>query len=155
MSIAKHWNKLTAGAAAIALILLMMAWHPWNSGDEPEIMVYKSATCGCCEQWVKHLEADGFKVKTQNVADLSQIKQRYGVTQNLLACHTALVDGYVVEGHVPAATIRRLLAERPAIKGLSVPGMPAGSPGMEVGYSEPYAVLAFDANGNSSVYERR
>lgn len=117
-----------------------------------EISVYKSPTCGCCSKWVRHLEANGFSVKSYDVKDVNSYKDRYGVPVSLGACHTAIVDGYVVEGHVPAADIRRLLAERPAIKGIAVPGMPAGSPGMEGPVTEKYDVLSFDAKGGIKTF---
>src|SRR5258706_13409180 len=112
-----------------------------------EIAVYKSATCGCCSKWVRYLEASGFQVKAYDVQNVASYKERYGIPQALDACHTAMVEGYVVEGHVPVEDIRRLLKERPAIKGLVVPGMPAGSPGMEGPITEKYDVLSFDAKG--------
>jgi hypothetical protein len=98
--------------------------------------------------------ANGFRVKSVNVDDVTPYKSRYGVTPPLASCHTAVIDGYVVEGHVPAADIKRMLKERPRIKGLAVPGMPSGSPGMEQGYNDPYEVLSFDNAGNLSVYSK-
>jgi len=103
---------------------------------------------------VGHLRANGFKVKIEDHNDLGPIKARYGVPRSLEGCHTALVDGYVVEGHVQATTIRRLLRERPAVAGIAVPGMPAGSPGMETGgRPERYNVLTFDRSGKTTIYE--
>ena len=104
-----------------------------------------------------HLRASGYPVKAENVPDVTPIKQRYGVPKRLQACHTALVEGYVIEGHVPADLIDRLLRERPSAAGLAVPGMPAGSPGMELPgqKSEPYQVLLFDRSGKSSVFATR
>ena len=119
-----------------------------------EIMVYKPPTCGCCSKWVRHLEANGFKVMTYDVQNVYSTKQRFGVPDSLTACHTALVEGYVIEGHVPAADIERLLRERPAVKGLAVPGMPAGSPGMEGSGKESYDVQTFDASGGTGVFAR-
>jgi hypothetical protein len=112
----------------------------------PKITVTKDPTCGCCAGWTEHVRAAGFPVETN---ELNRVKVRLGVPSNLAACHTAEVDGYVVEGHVPATTIKRLLAERPAVKGLAVRGMPVGSPGMEVEGAEPetYDVIAFGSNG--------
>ena len=111
------------------------------------VTVYKSPTCGCCTEWVAHLRANGFKVEAHDMNDVSPIRRRYGVPGALASCHTALVGGYAIEGHVPAADIKRLLRERPKVIGLSVPGMVAGSPGMEQGTAQPYETLAFDANG--------
>ena len=96
----------------------------------PLITVYKSPNCGCCVKWVEYLQNEGFEVKAVNRDDLSSTKQRAGVPPEMSSCHTALVDGYVIEGHVPAQAIRKLLKERPDTRGLAVPGMPANSPGM-------------------------
>jgi hypothetical protein len=120
--------------------------------DEPRITVYKTPTCGCCTKWVSHLEHNGFEVETVDMRDLRMIKSLSGVTPALASCHTAQVGGYVVEGHVPAADIKRLLRERPDVKGLTVPGMPHGSPGMETGRKDPYQVLTFDGAGNTEVF---
>jgi hypothetical protein len=97
---------------------------------QPEITVYKSPTCGCCEAWVEYLLGEGFRVKAFDRKELNSLKREVGVTKEMASCHTATVDGYVIEGHVPAAPIRKLLAERPKTKGLAVPGMPLNSPGM-------------------------
>ncbi|MDH3514133.1 MAG: DUF411 domain-containing protein [Gammaproteobacteria bacterium] len=125
-----------------------------RAADANEITVYKSPFCGCCKSWEKHMEANGFTVKSVAVDDLRRYKSKYGVADSLASCHTAVIDGYVVEGHVPAADVKRMLKERPAIRGLAVPGMPSGSPGMEQGYNDPYDVLTFDKKGNLSVYSR-
>lgn len=117
------------------------------------ITVYKSPTCGCCGDWVKHLEQNGFAVAVHDVDDVDPFKRKAGLTPQLASCHTAFVDGYAVEGHVPAADIKRLLAERPAARGLTVPGMPLGSPGMEVeGRSDDYQVLLFRDGGDTRVF---
>ncbi len=118
----------------------------------PTVLVYKTESCGCCNGWVDHLRAAGFTVDARNVVDLMSIKRDAGVSASHASCHTALVDGYVVEGHVPADQIRRLLAERPVVAGLAVPGMPTGSPGMEGPGAAPYQILAFDRRGGSTVY---
>jgi hypothetical protein len=118
-----------------------------------EVTVYKSPTCGCCKQWVTHMQANGFTVKAHDVADIVQYKTANGVPLMLGSCHTAIVGGYVIEGHVPASDIRRLLKERPPVRGLAVPGMPVGSPGMEQGgHKDHYNVLTFDAQGRTTVY---
>lgn len=120
-----------------------------------EITVYKSATCGCCKEWVNHLQANGFNVKAQDVSDLMSYKSANDVPMKLGSCHTATVDGYVIEGHVPANDIKRLLKERPPVSGLAVPGMPVGSPGMEQGgQKDRYDVLTFNKQGGTSVYAR-
>jgi hypothetical protein len=119
----------------------------------PEMVVYKSPTCGCCKDWVKHLQANGLAVKTVDVADLAAVRARFSVPDRLAACHTAVIGGYVVEGHVPAAAVKRLLAEKPGAIGISVPGMPIGSPGMEGANPEPFGVVVFDERGRSKVFE--
>ena len=122
--------------------------------DAIEITVYKSTTCKCCDKWVDHLRDAGFTVTSQNSSDMNIIKSSTGVKPKLQSCHTALVEGYVIEGHVPASDIRRLIQERPAVSGLTVPGMPIGSPGMEGPYKDPYDVLTFDQKGQTKVYAR-
>lgn len=116
------------------------------------ITVYKTPTCGCCTNWVDHVRKAGYHVVAIDQNDLSDVKQRLGVSQQLSSCHTATVGGYVVEGHVPAQDIARLLADRPNVVGIAVPGMPAGSPGMEGFYSERYSVLTFDKAGATKVF---
>lgn len=118
------------------------------------VEVYKSATCGCCTKWVEHLKSHGFKVKTNDVANPSSYRAKFGVPDRLGSCHTALVEGYVIEGHVPAREIQRLLTERPRAKGLAVPGMPLGSPGMEGPRSDPYEVLLLQTDGKHTVYQK-
>ena len=118
------------------------------------IEVTKTPTCGCCGLWVDHLRAAGFEVRVTDVADLTPVARRLGVPDDLRSCHTGAVAGYALEGHVPAADIRRLLAERPAeAAGLAVPGMPMGSPGMDQsGHREPYATLLFTRDGRRRVF---
>ncbi|HKQ31093.1 MAG TPA: DUF411 domain-containing protein [Burkholderiales bacterium] len=126
---------------------LLCAVSTMTGASEPSIEVYKSPTCGCCGKWVKHLEANGFKVKAHDVDDVSVYKERFGVPVALGACHTAKVGDYAIEGHVPAEDIKRLLKERPKVKGIGVAGMPAGSPGMESPHPERYEVKSFDLDG--------
>ena len=121
---------------------------------EPQVTVYKTATCGCCKKWVSHLEENGFEVEAIDLRDLNMIKSMSGIKPGLASCHTARVGGYVVEGHVPADDIKRLLRERPEVKGLTVPGMPHGSPGMETGRQDPYQVLTFGADGKTEVFSQ-
>lgn len=118
----------------------------------PAIEVYKSATCGCCHEWVAHLRANGFTVNAHDVANPSDYREKFGVPKALGSCHTAVVGGYAIEGHVPAAEIKRLLAERPKAKGLAVPGMPLGSPGMEGPRKDPYDVVLIQSDGRHKVY---
>jgi hypothetical protein len=122
---------------------------------EPAITVYKSPTCGCCTEWADHLRTNGFAVETVDSLDLSRIKAMSGVRPQLASCHTAFVNGYVIEGHVPADDITRLLAEKPDARGLTVPGMPAGSPGMESPTPEHYQVLLIDKTGKTTVFATR
>lgn len=119
----------------------------------PAATVYKDPACGCCGAWVDHLKANGFPVTVHETQTVSDQKKRLGVPEALASCHTAVIDGYVIEGHVPAADIKRLLAERPRASGLAVPGMPQGSPGMETGKLDPYNVMLFDKAGKTSVYK--
>jgi hypothetical protein len=116
------------------------------------IEVWKDPGCGCCTKWVDHLKAAGFGVRTHEVNDVNAARAKNGVPQALGACHTARVGRYAIEGHVPAADIKRLLRERPEAAGLAVPGMPAGSPGMEADRTQPYDVLLFSADGRTRVY---
>ena len=120
---------------------------------QPQLVVFKSPTCGCCAKWVEYMEKNGFTAKVTNMPDLSAVKEQNGVTQRLSSCHTTLVGGYVIEGHVPVEDVKRLLKEKPAgIAGLAAPGMPAGSPGMDVPNSPSYQIIAFDKTGKTSVY---
>lgn len=120
----------------------------------PVVDVYKTPTCGCCSKWVDHLREEGFEVRTTDLHDLTDFKASHGVPRQLESCHTALVAGYVVEGHVPGVDVQRLLEERPAISGLAVPGMPIGSPGMEMprANAQPYDVIAFRNDGSTHVF---
>jgi hypothetical protein len=120
----------------------------------PAVQVYKDPTCGCCSLWVEHLRKAGFTATVTDVEDMTAIKTKYGVPVQARSCHTALLGGYVVEGHVPAADVQRLLKERPAIAGIGVAGMPIGSPGMEVAgvKPQPYDVLAFNKAGETQVF---
>ena len=120
-----------------------------------DILVYKSPTCGCCSAWIDHLKENGFEVEARDHTDMNPVKAVIGVPRHLRSCHTAVVDGYVVEGHVPADLITRMLTEKPDIKGLAVPGMPMGSPGMEGPRKDVYDVLTFDSKGRTSVYATR
>ncbi len=128
-----------------------------SSETLPVVTVYKSPTCGCCSSWVDHMREAGFEVEAHDVNDLAEVKSRLGVFPQHQSCHTAKVGDYVVEGHVPADLVQRLLQERPDVAGLAVPGMPRGSPGMEMpdGTKDDYDVIAFTADGESTVYASR
>jgi hypothetical protein len=126
-----------------------------QASELPEINAFRNPGCGCCEKWAEHLKAAGFRVTMTDDGDLAGRRRSLGVPEALAGCHVAQAGPYVIEGHVPAQDIVRLLKERPDALGLAVPGMPAGSPGMENdGSSEGYDVLIFSANGSNAVYER-
>jgi hypothetical protein len=131
---------LIAGAASLLQIGTLIA------GEKQVITVHKDPTCGCCSGWVQHLQKAGFDTKVLDTWDLDTVKKRLAIPDDLSACHTAEVAGYVIEGHVPAAALKRFLAEKPQATGLAVPGMPIGSPGMEGGRPEKYDVVLFTPN---------
>jgi len=142
-------GALAAAPLAMAAPTLMAA------PPLPEVHVFKTATCGCCGGWVEHLKASGFPVRVTEVDDTMAARQRLGMPDRFGSCHTASVVGYVLEGHVPADDVKRMLAQRPKSIGLAVPGMPVGSPGMEVGSrKDPYDVLLIDRSGQPSVYAK-
>lgn len=143
---------------SLLFLALAMLWGVpaiANDGAMPTIEVWKSATCQCCGNWVKHLEANGFAVKVNATEPgaLARLKREAGIGDKLASCHTAKIDGYVIEGHVPGTDIKRLVAEHPDAVGLAVPGMPVGSPGMEQGAeTEPYDVLLIKKDGTTEVF---
>lgn len=144
----------TAGLVAAATGAHRLLGQPVASPTP--ITVYKSASCGCCAKWVDHLRANGFAPTVHDEEGMDAIKDRLGVPSDMRSCHTAQLDRYVIEGHVPAADLRRLLKERPAIAGLAAPGMPASGPGMAVPGEplEPYEVLAFGRDGKSTTFAK-
>jgi hypothetical protein len=124
-----------------------------SAAAAPQLSVFKTPTCGCCQNWVEYMKANGFTAKVTNMPDVSSVKMQNGLPPRLASCHTTLVGGYVIEGHVPVEDVRRLLKEKPAgIAGIAAPGMPAGSPGMDVPNSPAYQIIAFDKTGRTSVY---
>ncbi|OFW27381.1 MAG: hypothetical protein A3H27_12055 [Acidobacteria bacterium RIFCSPLOWO2_02_FULL_59_13] len=143
----------------LALPLMAALLLSWGAGGvhaaDNEMKVFRDITCGCCMKWVEHLRANGFQVTVQDVPETNEYSRQHGVPDALRSCHVGIIAGYAIEGHVPAADIHRLLKERPAAKGLAAPGMPAGSPGMEVagGRRDRYSVMLFDAKGRASVYQ--
>ena len=144
--------KLAVAAMALGFAALIQAQ---TSPARPVMTVYKSPTCGCCSNWIAHMKENGFEVKSLDVDDIDVVKKGNGVPAAVSSCHTAVVGGYVVEGHVPASAVKRMLSEKPAIAGIAVPGMPAGSPGMEVpGRQDAYSVVSFDKAGKQSLYEK-
>ena len=155
-SLSSHAKAFGIGILLAVLGLgFYMQWGPGASADLPTVTVYKSPTCGCCSDWVTHLRDNGFTVNVNDEVNMKPIKRRAKVPQGLAACHTATVGNYIVEGHVPAREMKRLLRETPDLHGISVPGMPTGSPGMERGdYVEPYSVIGFTAAGDTTVVAR-
>lgn len=138
-------------------MMAIFAIFPIHASANQTVEVYKTPTCGCCAKWVKHLESHGFTVNTHDVGN-QEIRAQAGIVASLGSCHTAMVDGYAIEGHVPAEDIKRLLKERPRAVGLTVPDMPHGSPGMETGRVDPYDVLLIRKSGDTrsatTVYSR-
>ena len=149
-------SKLKSVRTLVASALLGLATLGGIStavAADDEVVMYKDPNCGCCGKWAEHMREHGFKVREVATTEMGQVKGEAGVSQALGSCHTAKVGGYVVEGHVPAADVRRMLTEKPAIAGISAPGMPMGSPGMEGPYpADRYDVVSFDAQGRTAVY---
>jgi hypothetical protein len=157
----RDWLALVArGAAAASAATLLIGDSAVAAAatvaPPTPILVHKDASCRCCEKWVAHLRANGFQPTVRDEASMEAVKQTLGVPAALQSCHTAVVGGYVVEGHVPATDVRRLLATRPKVVGLAVPGMVTGSPGMEVPgrAAERYDVVSFDAAGRTGVFAK-
>jgi hypothetical protein len=134
--------------------MLSMGASTMAQRGAPTVQVYKTPTCGCCANWVTHLQEHGFATQVTEFDDLAEIKAKHNIPGRVQSCHTAVVDGYVLEGHVPAADVRRLLKERPAVLGIAVPGMPIGSPGMEVPNMkpQPFRVMSFDKQGQLQIF---
>ncbi len=147
-----------AGLAAIASLSTALAFAPeprQEKSAQPQVTVFKDPNCGCCKLWVDHLRKHAFTVTTKDTSDLAPIKTSARVPAAHRSCHTAFVNGYVIEGHVPADDIKRLLAEKPKVAGLAVGGMPIGSPGMEVGNrKDAYEVVAFNRDGTTRVFAK-
>jgi len=144
-------------ALAIGLVWAGNIWIAAQSATKPQMTVYKSSTCGCCEKWIEHMQANGFAVKAIDVEDIDKVKRERGVPEAAASCHTAVVNGYIVEGHVPADAVLKMLKDKPAIAGIAVPGMPMGAPGMEVpsGQKDAYSIVSFDKAGKTTVYQKR
>jgi hypothetical protein len=139
--------------SAVAAVAAAASLPALAATSLPQVDVFKNPDCGCCNAWVDHLRAAGFPVKVNETPDTSAVRKRHGIPDEFGSCHTGVVAGYALEGHVPAEEVKRLLAKKPAAAGLSVPGMPAGSPGMEVGSrKDPFQVLLIDKAGRSSVF---
>lgn len=150
----KLFMPLVLAGAGAAIAVSLYTFIPDQSAEAAQITVYKSPSCGCCGKWVDHLKDNGFDVTVNNRNDMSSVKREFGVQPRQQSCHTAKVDGYFIEGHVPAEDIQRLLQDKPAIRGLAVPGMPMGSPGMEGPRKDRYSVFAIDNQGQAAVFSR-
>lgn len=154
----RAWLGVALGGGATALAGAVW-WRRGSLGATEAvttvITVYASPSCGCCHKWVEHLEKNGFAVTVENRNDVTPVKNELGVPRDLWSCHTGVVDGYAIEGHVPADLIRKVLRERPSITGLSAPGMPNGSPGMEGPTKDRYEIIAFGRDGKREVYAVR
>jgi hypothetical protein len=148
----REWLRASLGGAA-ALFVSRRGFAA--TPPTPIVTVYKDAGCECCNKWIKHLTANGFVVNPHDVKNVDEIKRTMNVPTALQSCHTALVGPFVVEGHVPADLIHKMLKDKPSILGLAVPGMPNGAPGMETGRVDPYDVIAFTRDGQSRVYANR
>lgn len=148
--------KLRSSVAVIVLIagVTLTAWRS-GSTPGPAMRVVKSLSCGCCAKWTEYIQKAGFMVTVDNQDEFTALKRANGVTKELESCHTAFVGGYVIEGHVPADLVKKLLAEKPAgVKGLAAPGMPASAPGMDMP-GQHYTIYSFDAQGHSKIYAQR
>ncbi len=146
-------SALRLALAGAALPLASVAFGAAHAETLPPVAVWKAPTCGCCGNWIRHMRDAGFSVSAHDTTDMAAVKQARGVPDALQSCHTAVIAGYVVEGHVPAADIKRLLAEQPSAKGLAVPGMPQSAPGMDQP-GEPYTVVLFGTPAGDRVYAR-
>ena len=154
----RSMRKSGLGAGLLALLLSTGAAAHESSAHEfskePTITVYRDPNCGCCTKWIEHMIKHGFRVNDRKSDEMSEIKRGLGVPEKLESCHTGVVNGYVIEGHVPAADVQRLLKQKPKVAGLAVPGMPMGSPGMEGPRKDSYEVLGFDKTGKTTVFAR-
>jgi hypothetical protein len=149
-------KTLAFAVAALALLGTIYIAAQQKPAAGRLVEVFKTPTCGCCSQWVEHLRQSGFTVRTTDLNDLTDIKKSRGVPEQVQSCHTAVVNGYVVEGHVPADDIHRMLKEKPAIAGIAVGGMPLGSPGMDFPgtKAQAYNVMSFDKSGATRVFAK-
>lgn len=144
---------LIAGLGVLVVLVLASNYPRVPVTDAGAVVVYKRASCQCCTKWVTHLEQAGFRVRVHNVSDLSARQEKHGTPPALRACHTAMVGGYLVEGHVPAQDVSRLLTEKPMARGIAVPGMPIGSPGMEMGdRRDGYATQLIRLDGDLEIF---
>lgn len=148
-------KKTIASALAAATLAIMSLAGAAVAEPSTSLTVYKSPSCGCCGGWVDHMKAAGFTVVTKDTDEMDKVKAMLGVPADMASCHTATINGYVIEGHVPADSVSRLLTEKPKAAGLATPGMPMGSPGMDSGgASEPYSVMLFTRDGGTETFQR-
>ncbi len=154
-------SMIKSGLRATLMVLVLTTGASANEAasihelsKEPTITVYRDPNCGCCSKWIEHLIKHGFLVNDRKSDEMSEVKRGLGVPGKLESCHTGVVNGYVIEGHVPAADIKRLLKEKTKVAGLAVPGMPMGSPGMEGPRTDRYDVVSFDKSGNTRVFAK-
>ncbi len=146
---------MTRYATFLSLAVVALVWGAASIAHAEPPIVYKTATCNCCSKWSDHMHVNGVKLQRRDISrmELNRMKRTFGLKREHFACHTAIIDGYVIEGHVPADDVKRLVAEKPEAIGLSVPGMPVGSPGMEIGDAkEPYKVLLIKKDGTTEVW---
>ncbi len=138
--------------SAIALLFCLVTPSPALAAGA-DLTVYRSPTCSCCGQWIDHMQSAGFQVQDIVTDDMATIKAQYGVPEKMASCHTAIAGGYIIEGHVPAADVQRLLREHPDLLGIAAPGMPIGAPGMESGSKvDPYTVFSFTQTGETAIF---
>ena len=156
MTTRRDWLRLTVGALLLGGPARALGAAPFLAQNENAIEIWKSPTCGCCKLWVDHMRANGFQPTVHDVQDVGPFKRKLGVPPTLESCHTGVVGGYALEGHVPADVVRQMLKQRPQVAGLAVPGMPMGSPGMESPYvkAESYDVMSFDKSGTTRVFAK-
>lgn len=145
---------LAAGGAIWYIISDYYARQEAGSTNSADIVMYKNPGCECCNKWASYMQRNGYSISVIASQNLQGVKAEYGIPREMGACHTALIDGYVIEGHVPAGDIKRLRNERPDAVGLAVPGMPASSPGMNTALNQPYEVFLIDRQGNTTVYSK-
>jgi hypothetical protein len=151
------WKLILLSVAVLLGLGSLVVWNASGSEDRPsgkrvtanKVTVFKSPSCGCCENYATYLKRQGFTINMVEIDDMNQIKEKYHVSPALGSCHTSLVGNYIVEGHVPVEAINKLLAEKPAIAGIAMPGMPSGSPGMPGGKEEPFVIYSFDKTGKT------
>lgn len=151
-----HFTMQTRRSFLLSAAALAVTGRRLFAKGPPSVLtVYKDPNCGCCVKWIEHMSKSGFVVTVRDVSNMDEIKKTMRVPAALQSCHTGVIDRYVVEGHVPADVVKKFLAEKPAMLGLAVPGMPSGSPGMEGGRVDHYDIIAFDRDGKTKAYAKR